>query len=118
MWERSDWRIMYYNTTNETGKALIDHKATTLTQNELIYHLMMLKPQGYTPSDLFNHLAKEWNSDGVSSWPITSIRRALSTLTDAGKLTKTNKLRKGMYGKKEHIWRINPPFNETKKGEK
>ena len=40
--------------------------------------------------------------------PITSIRRAISTLTDAGKLTKTNKLRGGKYNKNEHVWKFKP----------
>ena len=38
--------------------------------------------------------------------PITSIRRAITDLTNEGKLVKTNSLKKGNYGKKCHCWKL------------
>ena len=38
--------------------------------------------------------------------PITSIRRAMTNLSNEGKLVKTNKKVKGLYGKQEHLWRL------------
>ena len=38
--------------------------------------------------------------------PITSIRRAITDLTNEGKLEKTSTLKSGDYGKKCHCWRL------------
>lgn len=38
--------------------------------------------------------------------PITSIRRAINTLTDAGLLVKTDILRPGEYGVLNHTWKL------------
>jgi hypothetical protein len=38
--------------------------------------------------------------------PITSIRRAMTNLTDAGFLEKTDHKRKGPKGKAEYIWKV------------
>lgn len=40
------------------------------------------------------------------STPITSIRRAMNTLTTAGKLLKTRDKKVGPYGKPEHFWTV------------
>ena len=36
--------------------------------------------------------------------PLTSIRRAMTNLSNEGKLIKTNKKIEGLYGKQEHLW--------------
>ena len=95
---------MYYNTNNEKGEQLNESRSSTKTQNEIILDIFntFREEYGLTPSEvegiLISHHEKEW--------PLTSIRRAMSTLTDEGKLTKTSKLRKGKYNKNEHIWKF------------
>ena len=42
------------------------------------------------------------------SWPLTSVRRAISNLSKEGKLFKTGKLTIGLYGKSENKWSIAP----------
>ena len=94
---------MYYNTNNETGLTLSDSWVKSAQQNELILRLFMDNVnQVFTPDEIL-HLCEVCEKN----WPITSIRRAISTLTDQGKLTKTNELREGRYGKKEHVWHCN-----------
>ena len=44
--------------------------------------------------------------------PLTSIRRALTNLTNAGELVKTDKQMKGMYGRPEHQWRLAPKHDQ------
>ena len=39
-------------------------------------------------------------------WPITSIRRAMTNLTDDGMIVKTQETVKGVYGKNEHLWSL------------
>ena len=40
-------------------------------------------------------------------WPLTSIRRALTTLKMRGIVGKTGQVAVGAYGRNEHLWRIN-----------
>ena len=39
--------------------------------------------------------------------PITSIRRAITTLTKRGYLIKSDEMKKGLYGVSEYVWRLN-----------
>ena len=41
-----------------------------------------------------------------NKWPITSIRRAMTNLTDDGMIVKTQETVKGVYGKNEHLWSL------------
>ena len=94
---------MYYNTNNESGLDLRSSWTATAKQNELILRIFMLAPNNtFTPDEIQDACER-----CQRNWPITSIRRAISTLTKQGKLTKTNKLHKGRYGKNEHIWKLN-----------
>ena len=97
---------MYYNTTNLTGDELNEALGNALTQEQLILHIYNVDLEeldfGIGPEGIRETCVDFYNKD----WPITSIRRAINTLTKAGKLTKTNELRKGKYGKKTHTWKF------------
>ena len=89
---------VYYNTNNETGVDLTESWIKAAKQNELILRLFRANPnEALTPNDIHN-MCNACDKD----WPITSIRRAINTLTESGNLTKTNELREGKYGKKTH----------------
>ena len=93
---------MYYNTNDETGLTLSSSWIKSAQQDELILRLFMDNVnETFTPDEIL-HLCEVCEKN----WPITSIRRAISTLTDQGKLTKTNELREGKYGKKTHAWKF------------
>ena len=89
--------MTYYNTTNETGEALNDSNDRTIKQEDLIYNFFkfeneeLARPEGFTPSEMGNVCLLDAQKD----WPLTSVRRAIHTLTKAGKLTKTSELRMG-----------------------
>jgi len=97
---------MYYNTNNEKGKQLNKSRSAAKTQDEIILGIFNTWRQsdGLTPSEIEEILIHHHDKN----WPLTSIRRAISTLTDHGKLTKTDKLRGGKYNKNEHIWKFKP----------
>ncbi len=40
-------------------------------------------------------------------WPLTSVRRAITNLSTDGDLIKTNDTVIGIYGKPEHLWKLN-----------
>ena len=94
---------MYYNTNNETGLDLRESWTSNAKQNELILRIFMLTPNNTFTPDEIQTACESYQRN----WPITSIRRAISTLTDQAKLTKTNNLREGKHGKKTHIWKYN-----------
>ena len=95
--------MTYYNTTNENNPQLRSSWIQTAKQDDLIYQMFIWNhQQGFSPEDIELRC-----TDLGKTWPITSIRRAFSTLTKAGKLTKTNELQISSYGKNTHIWRLN-----------
>ena len=101
---------MYYNTNNEAGDQLKESRSAAKTQDEIILDIFNTWRQsdGLTPSEIEEILIHHHDKN----WPLTSIRRAISTLTDRGKLTKTNRLRGGKYNKNEHIWKFKPQIRQ------
>jgi len=103
--------MSYYNTTEETGSELAESHAKAKTQEQKI--LLCFHAQG---NPLSASVLCEMLND---AYPITSIRRALTDMTNQGDLEKTEKKVMGRYGKKEHQWRLrtdkNNQFNLFKK---
>ena len=92
----------YYNTTKETPKELAISKVKAYTQEEYIMDIFhdrgLIK---MTPSEVCYIFCEEYKDV-----PLTSIRRAINTLTNKGKLVKTDIMREGIYGKPEHCWKL------------
>jgi hypothetical protein len=90
----------YYNTTELSGDELKEKhfKAECQSDKILKYFRKINKPM--TPSDIHMNLF-----DGHT--PITSVRRAMSNLTNQlGLLEKTKGQKIGMYGSKEYFWEL------------
>jgi len=87
---------MYYNTTNESGATLRHNVNKAETQNKAITRLFFKEPV-LSPFEVYVMLNKE-------NWPLTSIRRALNTLTKDRKLIKLPTKIIGKYGRPEHQW--------------
>ena len=75
--------MSYYNTTEETGSELAESHAKAKTQEKKI--LLCFHDQG---NPLSASVLCEMLND---AYPITSIRRALTDLTNEGSLPKTDK---------------------------
>jgi dihydrodipicolinate synthase/N-acetylneuraminate lyase len=89
----------YYNTTNQSGIALQQSQAAAVTQEELIlWHFQQRPNVELTPWEV-SSLLKDHP-------PITSVRRAISNLTQANKLQKTDTKKDGPYGKPSYCWRL------------
>ena len=88
---------MYYNTTNETGDDLKQSHKKAKSQSDKIL-------------DIFKTSKKASPSQVMLALPvgtlITSVRRSITDLTKDGHLEKTSEQRKGLYGKKEYIWKL------------
>lgn len=90
---------MFHNTTNETGTILERSERKASRQEDVI--LALFKRGGeYTPDEVWQNLY------AGTMVPITSVRRAITNLTNLGQLEKTDKQRVGMYGKQVYVWRV------------
>ena len=87
---------MFYNTINEVSSLLVTSQTRTRTQESIILDCFKSAQEPLSPS-MVHFLTK-------LKCPITSIRRAMSDLVNAGKLKKTDQFTIGKFGKKEHLW--------------
>jgi len=97
--------MSYYNTIEEVGNALTESNKKTRKQEDLIYALFQKRNEPLSPSMVL--------SQSGLNCPITSIRRAITDLTNSGRIVKTERQVKGMYGKAEHLWEL-PDLKEPK----
>ena len=90
--------MSYYNTTESSGSELRGYRKKALTQNELITEFFAMTGAMHTPSQVQYSL--------LPNAPITSVRRAMTTLTDEGILVKTTIQRLGPYRRPEYVWKL------------
>lgn len=91
----------FYNTTHEHGDTLTASRTQAARQDDQILSLFISNPQAlFAPHEV----QRELNV----SWPLTSIRRSMTNLTDRGCLEKTGQMRAGTFGKQVHTWRLVP----------
>jgi len=89
----------YHNTTDLQGDSLKQRVIRTGTQNKKVLDFFKLYPfKSFTPFEVKDAL----NTNS----PITSIRRAITDLTDMGYLVKTDTKRAGQYGEMNNCWRV------------
>ena len=93
--------MSYFNTTRLEGEQLRNEITNAEYQEDKVmaifkHHRVNIKPfKGLSPSDVHIHLTE---------YPITSIRRAMTNLTNRGSLFKTGTQKEGPYGKPEYLW--------------
>tara|TARA_R100000458_G_C8272095_1_gene246911 strand:+ start:2219 stop:2512 length:294 start_codon:yes stop_codon:yes gene_type:complete len=94
--------MTFYNTTHQEGEELKNSWIETANQDEMIL-LLFARNQDmtFTPFDIQNILKHDYDKD----YPITSIRRSISNLTEIEALKKTSTKRKGKYGKVNYCWK-------------
>ena len=88
--------MTFYNTINENPSELARSQIKAKTQEQKIINCFKQYERPLSP----------WMVLSISglNCPITSIRRAMTNLSDDGKLEKTKDFVMGNYGKKEHLW--------------
>lgn len=91
---------IFYNTTHMSESELMIRRVAVSRQNTQILRFFQDNPQGYfTPFEVQKYA-------NLGQTPITSIRRAINTLTDAGLLIKTDRMKEGEYGAMNHTWTL------------
>ena len=96
--------MSYFNTTNEKGEELKESHNKASTQEQLIFSYFQTFGQPLSPSMVLTKLKL--------NCPITSVRRAITNLTEDNKIIKTDEKVKGLYGKPEHLWRLKTSKDE------
>ena len=90
----------YFNTIGLKGKELKVREFRTGTQNKLILDCFKERPgMELTPFEVRVMTHQIYT-------PITSIRRAMTTLTDMGYLVKTQTRKLGEYGELNYTWKL------------
>lgn len=100
--------MTYYNTLGKSGSDLYASVQMSKSQEELILDFFKNNPGSlFTPPDVRDAI---WPPvEGVRRPPITSIRRAITSMTKKGELTKTSVQIMGPEGEKNHCWKLNTP---------
>tara|TARA_R100000315_G_C5192540_1_gene112410 strand:+ start:461 stop:835 length:375 start_codon:yes stop_codon:yes gene_type:complete len=96
---------MYYNTTNENGSLLKVNTKQAENQTTLTLSVFQTYPTyTFSADEVWNFLID--NEAINEQTPLTSIRRAITDLTNAGKIVKTNRKVLGSAGRKTYTWRL------------
>jgi predicted transcriptional regulator len=82
-----------------SGSDLAKAERSARTQEQVIMDYFTANAGSHTPEQVH---AKA----GLLHCPITSIRRSITNLTNAGKLIKTEQMVNGNWGKPVHLWTL------------
>jgi len=97
---------IFHNTTHEVGAELKEATDKAKTQDDLVLRYFKARLAGiaFTPSQIHDRLIGFGQLD--KSTPLTSIRRAISNLTESGHLVKTTSKKPGPMGRNEYRWKL------------
>lgn len=90
--------MTYYNTTNVEGEELRDYQIKADSQEKKIL-ILFKKNKRATASQI-------WKEYGMNNAPLTSVRRAITNLTNKGLLLKTDSKFDGFYGRPECFYEL------------
>lgn len=90
----------YHNTNAEHGEALRSSRERAAQQQGRVLAVFLAHPHThFSPCDIF------LRCPGIL---LTSVRRAITNLTEEGLLEKTDRMKLGVYGSQVHTWRLAP----------
>ena len=90
--------MSYYNTTNLTGTELNKAISVAKSQSEKIKTLFRVTRKEYTPFEVLAYFSDQT--------PVTSIRRAMTNLTNDGYLVQSENKKIEKYGKINYKWKL------------
>ena len=91
--------MSFYNTTNEVNPALREMERKAGSQEREVLNIFRKSTSGLTASEVFRKYPQR-------NVPLTSIRRAITNLSNDRFLDKTEIKREGIYGRKEFVYII------------
>lgn len=90
--------MSYFNTTHESGPTLGQYREKAATHDDAVLAHFRRYGGLWTPSEVHRAV--------MPQAPLTSARRAMTNLTGAGELERTEVKRDGRYGRAEYCWRL------------
>ena len=93
--------MTFYNTIRETPEELVVSIAKAKSQEAKIMKCLNFYESKYPDLRFSPSMVLSMTE---LKCPLTSIRRAMTNLSNEGKLIKTDKKIEGLYGKQEHLW--------------
>ena len=94
--------ISHHNTTRESDQQLAEYEGRAIKQEDRILEYYASNwHTSISPSRVHRYL--------MPDVPLTSVRRAITNLTNQGKLERTDKKVDGVYGRPEYCWRYAGP---------
>ena len=99
----------FYNTIHLEAKELSEAQQKALTQEQRILRFV-IQFHGQNSSFSPSAIAGSVFDDNV---PITSVSRAMTTLTKRGDLVKSAMMIIGPYGKPEHLWFVSAKWSRV-----
>lgn len=95
--------MTYFNTTHALGKELSEYREKAKCQEETILRFMLRHHRtNWTASDIWRECFRQQ----LRPVPLTSVRRAITNLYNAGDIFKTQDQKEGIYGRPEYFWKI------------
>jgi len=90
----------FYNTVPLTGEMLIKFQEKAFKQQEIVLSFFQKHPErSFTPIEVHYHLWK-----AKYTYPLTSVRRAITNLTSEGKLVMVGR-KMEQYGSPNNTWK-------------
>ncbi len=89
----------YYDTTKASQQDRASYQQKAKSQSVAIMKWFCTQRKPASPSEVLNAVFN-------GSVPITSVRRSMTDLSNAGVLKKTNETVDGIYGRPEHKWTL------------
>jgi hypothetical protein len=87
----------FYNSNREVGHVLANSHGQARQQRLMVQAFFEAHPdRHYAPHEV----------PMPPGTPLTSVRRAITNLTEQGVLEKTGRMVQGTYGKQVHMWRL------------
>lgn len=94
-------QVPYWHTTPLTREQLAGAILVAEQQDEAVLAIFRGTPGALSPSQVWRI-----GEQGGRRWLLTSVRRSITNLTDAGVLVRLSVTRMGPYGKPEHTWSL------------
>ena len=93
----------YFNTTNETEAKVIEYRKINNGQDKKVLTIIRELNKPFSASQIWKLYIHKHVSDKT---PITSSRRSINTLKNAGFIEETGKRVQGIYGRNEKQYKI------------
>lgn len=95
-------KVAYWPTTPLSREQMLDAIGVTAQQDAAVMAIF----RHYAAKELAPSQVWRTGTEGGRKWLVTSVRRAINTLTNCGALVRGERIHEGPNGRPEHTWRL------------